>query len=328
MQEVGPDIYRIEITSRWPLIKPPVNLYVVAGCDGLLWDAGYGRKADVRRAVSGIEAVARNQKEKGRPFAITRLIPSHGHGDHFAGLSALRKHTGGRVLLTENLARKIKSADTYTKSWQTDTNPVSPRRSSGRKVFAMKLDRVQEALFGMAYLPDPDRIIPETTTLSVGGRVWQIFPIPGHADDHLALYNAETGILMTGDHVMPRLTPWMGPPRSSIRAYEASLIRLLQLPKLTRLLPAHGSPVDRAEERIQDALAHSKKRTERVFRMVNENNPDGLSFKEVVLRVYPVASRTTRISGEGWILLTLQELVDSGRIKAASRNGDWRFLPI
>jgi len=53
--------------------------------------------------------------------------------------------------------------------------------------------------FGVAASPNG------TAALDLGGRVIDVLPIPGHHDTHIALYDRNTQILLTGDTVYPGL---------------------------------------------------------------------------------------------------------------------------
>ncbi len=60
-------------------------------------------------------------------------------------------------------------------------------------------------------------------SIDLGGRVIDILHIPGHQPAHLAYYDRQTGILLTGDHLYPgRLYV------SDFAAYEASTRRLVE----------------------------------------------------------------------------------------------------
>lgn len=54
-----------------------------------------------------------------------------------------------------------------------------------------------KAFFGFRNWPE------EIRTIDLGGRVMDIVPIPGHTDDSIALYDRNTGVLLTGDTVYP-----------------------------------------------------------------------------------------------------------------------------
>jgi glyoxylase-like metal-dependent hydrolase (beta-lactamase superfamily II) len=73
--------------------------------------------------------------------------------------------------------------------------------------------------------------------LELGGRTVDVIPTPGHHDTHLAFYDARTGILFSGDFLMPgRLLI------DDVKAYRASagrVIEFLQSRPLTHILGGH-----------------------------------------------------------------------------------------
>ena len=59
--------------------------------------------------------------------------------------------------------------------------------------------------------------------LDLGGRILDIIPIPGHQESHVAIYDRQTRVLLTGDTLYPgRLYVWDWP------AYRASISRLVE----------------------------------------------------------------------------------------------------
>ena len=69
----------------------------------------------------------------------------------------------------------------------------------------------------------PSAIQDGAGSIDLGGRVIDILHIPGHQPAHLAYYDRQTGILLTGDHLYPgRLYV------SDFAAYEASTRRLVE----------------------------------------------------------------------------------------------------
>ena len=59
--------------------------------------------------------------------------------------------------------------------------------------------------------------------LDLGKRVLDIIPLPGHTKDSIAVYDRETGILLTGDSVYPGR---ISIPQSDIAMFKASHARL------------------------------------------------------------------------------------------------------
>ncbi len=48
MEEVAEGIFRITEKGSCGAIKPSVNIYIIPGSNGLVYDAGYGTIRDVR----------------------------------------------------------------------------------------------------------------------------------------------------------------------------------------------------------------------------------------------------------------------------------------
>jgi len=48
MEEVFPDIFLIKQKGSFGQIKPTENIYILAGHDGIIYDAGYGSRKTVK----------------------------------------------------------------------------------------------------------------------------------------------------------------------------------------------------------------------------------------------------------------------------------------
>ena len=55
--------------------------------------------------------------------------------------------------------------------------------------------------------PDPTRRVKHGAPVQLAGRTWLAIHTPGHTLDHLCLYDPEHGVLLSGDHVLPSITP-------------------------------------------------------------------------------------------------------------------------
>jgi len=69
---------------------------------------------------------------------------------------------------------------------------------AGSTIVALNIAAVQAA-FGIATWPTTQG------TLDLGGRVLDVLAIPGHEAQHIALYDRQTGLLLTGDTLYPGL---------------------------------------------------------------------------------------------------------------------------
>jgi glyoxylase-like metal-dependent hydrolase (beta-lactamase superfamily II) len=77
----------------------------------------------------------------------------------------------------------------------------------------------------------------------------------GHAPEHVALYNAATNVLISGDMVLPRISTNvsvfdMEPEANPLQLYLDSLGKYEGLPDDVLILPSHGRPFRNIHTRI------------------------------------------------------------------------------
>jgi glyoxylase-like metal-dependent hydrolase (beta-lactamase superfamily II) len=129
------------------------------------------------------------------------------------------------------------------------------------------------ATAGWQPLREGDVVVAGTSRL-------RVIETPGHAADHVCLFDDITGDLFAGDMVIAGTTVLV-PPREkggSMRDYLASLARLRDL-DAARILPGHGPAVDRPRERIATIIEHRLMREAQVVACLN----DGLTEPRAIV---------------------------------------------
>jgi glyoxylase-like metal-dependent hydrolase (beta-lactamase superfamily II) len=172
--------------------------------------------------------------------------------------------------------------------------------------------------------------------LRINGRAWKIIPVPGHCDDDIALFNPDTGILLSGDLVFRTVPTWLGPNRSDLALYLDSLERIQRLPGLKRILPAHGSPIENPGKTLARALELSNERTAQVAAIVAAAGEKGICFRGIYHQLNPKSSRgivlriahalgvRPALSG-GWIAVRLKYLKEQAQVEAFPWKGQVWF---
>ncbi len=100
-------------------------------------------------------------------------------------------------------------------------------------------------------LPQPDCSFDEQVTVEFGDHELLIVAAPGHAPDHCALYEPESGLLFAGDMLSDLEIPMV---MDSFAAYRQTMSRLAGL-QVRVLVPGHGTPTADPVE-ISDRFAH------------------------------------------------------------------------
>ncbi len=117
-----------------------------------------------------------------------------------------------------------------------------------------------------------------------GDLTLQVVHTPGHAPDHIALWNAESRTVFTGDLIVLGSTvviPASG--GGDLRDYLASLQKILALAP-ARVLPAHGDPIEDPSTIIHQYLAHRQQREQQVLTALDEGRETIDAMVEAIYR--------------------------------------------
>jgi glyoxylase-like metal-dependent hydrolase (beta-lactamase superfamily II) len=139
-----------------------------------------------------------------------------------------------------------------------------------------------------AYAFDPRLVrgaqpLADSATVPVTGLRVTALHLPGHSSDHLCLEVAETGAVLTGDHILGVGTTVIAWPDGDLEQYLASL-QALRRREPRVLYPGHGETIENPIARIDELAAHRAQRTEQIqaaLRAGADTVPD------IVTRVYP-----------------------------------------
>ena len=333
MREVYPGIFLIKEKGTFGVIKPPENIYVLAGSDGIIYDAGYGTKRVVKYLIKELKEIENYFEEQNKEFKLTRILVSHCHPDHFSGLKRIRKALGINIVLTKKSQEIIKDKKSYIETFETDAYEDNLRirkkatgkiinflRNVGSRLFYRRI-------FGASYIDDPEDVIEDNSEILINGESWKVFPSPGHAIDHISLYNEDKGILFSGDNILRSITTWLGPPNSNIAEYVETIKKVEKLSNLKLILAAHGSPIENPKERIAEILTHRKDREKQVSDIIYNNSENGISPKEIIRAIYPNNSRFLHQLARGWVVLTLKLLENKNLIRRVDTKKKILFFP-
>jgi len=153
-----------------------------------------------------------------------RLVLTHAHADHVAGLAAVRsRYPGLEILIHEAEA-----------DWPGDPN--------------LNLS----ALMGVPVsAPGPTGLLHDGDRLELGGRTFQVIHVPGHSPGGIALYDAAAGLALVGDALFAGSIGRTDFPGSDHDTLIRSIRqRLYALPGETVIHPGHGpgSTIEREKQ--------------------------------------------------------------------------------
>ncbi|MGH9576255.1 MAG: MBL fold metallo-hydrolase, partial [Terriglobales bacterium] len=143
----------------------------------------------------------------------------------------------------------------------------------------------------------------------------RVIHTPGHASNHLCYLLEETKMLFTGDHVMQGSTVVINPPDGDMRAYLASLEKLLA-EDIAIVAPGHGYLIGAAHKEVRRLIAHRLAREAKVAAALGRRAEATLEellpevYDDVSPKLYPVAARS--------LSAHLDKLVADGRARQAA----------
>jgi glyoxylase-like metal-dependent hydrolase (beta-lactamase superfamily II) len=110
-------------------------------------------------------------------------------------------------------------------------------------------------------MPRRYRRIMDGDRIRIGGRDWRVIVGYGHAPEHVSLYCADIGVLISGDMVLPRISTNISvfdyePESNPLPLYLRSLDRYEGIADDTLVLPSHGRPFKGLHQRIAQQHAH------------------------------------------------------------------------
>ena len=180
---------------------------------------------------------------------VVGVVVTHMHADHH-GLSArVKQETGAWIAMhpAERDALPSSLRETVESSFDHDW-----LKSSGVPAdIAAKLEFTPDAMKPFMDLAQPDLLLADGDFVPHGDRRLRAVWTPGHTPGHICLYDEAKDVLLTGDHVLPRISPTIGMTIGDddpLSSYVSSLekierVRLRGSPARPRIpLPRHRPP--------------------------------------------------------------------------------------
>ncbi|WP_405718446.1 MBL fold metallo-hydrolase [Streptomyces sp. NBC_01537] len=248
---VRPGVHRVPLPLPDDGLRA-VNVYVLEQDDGglVLIDGGWA-VPEARKALEDALASLGHDLT-----AITDILVTHIHRDHYTQAVELRRLLGSRVHLGSGERPGLEAlADLRTDQ---PVGSLDTLRRAGAGELADRVAAMDHGGFDQALWEAPDRWL-EAEELRFGDHTLRVIPTPGHTRGHVVYLDQARGLLFSGDHVLPHITPSigfeLGGPGLPLGDYLASL-RLMTTLADARLLPAHGPVGDSVHGRVAELLAH------------------------------------------------------------------------
>jgi glyoxylase-like metal-dependent hydrolase (beta-lactamase superfamily II) len=142
--------------------------------------------------------------------------------------------------------------------WRTDGQRLRPPFKA-----RMRMQVMRKIASGFIRTPKPTRRVEDSEVIQLAGREWISIHTPGHTNDHLCLFDPAEGVMLSGDHVLPTITPHisgMVGGDDPLNEFFRSLEKVAEFEGVTQVLPAHGHPFDDLAKRTKEIRQHHEER--------------------------------------------------------------------
>jgi glyoxylase-like metal-dependent hydrolase (beta-lactamase superfamily II) len=198
-EKVLPGVYRLRLPLPWPGV-PHCNAWAVADGDGfVLFDTGMHQPdslANLERALAMCNL----------RLADARLVVcTHAHSDHCGQAPTIAEAAGCEVWMHPNHAHLTRMVE--------DPDAVFDRRVEVARQSGVPEEPLQRYASerssrgtGIAGPINPDRDLVAGVTVSTDLGEWVAYETPGHAPSHVCLFQPERRVLISGDHLLGRIS--------------------------------------------------------------------------------------------------------------------------
>jgi glyoxylase-like metal-dependent hydrolase (beta-lactamase superfamily II) len=259
---VLPGLWRLRLPLPWPGV-PHGNAYAVAAGDGVvLVDTGIHEPGAMRQLERALDQAGLSLEH------IRLVVCTHAHSDHYGLAGPILQAAGCELWIHPNHAHMTRAADDPDRMLE---RRIEIARQSG--VPAQALARYEDSRrgqgIGVAEVVLQDRDLVNGVEIDTDLGTWQVHETPGHAPSHVVLHQPERGLLLSGDHILGRVSLYYDygytpdPAGEFLRSLDVVDGLDVQL-----VLSGHGRPVRDAPALVEANRRAVNERVDRVRRAI------------------------------------------------------------
>lgn len=263
VERIGPGLWSIPV----PIPDNPLGytlVYLVeSGAGPVLIDAGWDAPASWRALAEGLKSAGTSAAD------VYGVLVTHHHPDHYGLAGRVREESGAWIALhpadTEVMRRMHGEAEPGGADRRLERLRNMLRASGAPEDEVARLRAWPGGQPGS--WPVPDRELADGDLADVPGRRLRALWTPGHSPGHTCFCLEDDGRLLSGDHLLPAITPHIGlfggQDADPLRDYLSSLERIAGL-SIAEVLPAHQYRFTGAPARAAEIAAHHETRLDEV----------------------------------------------------------------
>jgi glyoxylase-like metal-dependent hydrolase (beta-lactamase superfamily II) len=282
-ERVLPGVFRLRLPLPWPGV-PHCNAWALADGEGfVLVDTGMHQPDSLPHLERALEMCGLRLRD------ARLVVCTHAHSDHYGQAASVVQRAGCELWMHPDHKHMLRMAEGPQAMLARRLEVARQSGVPAEPLRAYAAERNSRGT-GIAGVIEPDRaLLPGVVVPSdLGG--WTVHETPGHAPSHVCLFQPERRLLISGDHLLGRISLYfdygytpdpVGEFLSSLGVVEKLGARLC--------LPGHGRTFADVQAHIQ---GNRKLVAERLADVLAAVAVEPLSAFEVVPHVYGDALST------------------------------------
>jgi glyoxylase-like metal-dependent hydrolase (beta-lactamase superfamily II) len=269
VERVRPDLWSVPVPIPDNPLRYTLTYLIAAGNDLVVVDPGWNTEPTWLALTAGLTAAGASAAD------VTGVVVTHIHPDHH-GLSARLRDASGAWVAMHPAERDTLAAVRWqgAQTMQDDAAWLAQCGvPAGEADGLMMADESEHPFTSMA---SPDVLLDHGDLVPLPGRTLRAVWTPGHTPGHLCLHEENEDVLLTGDHVLPRISPNIGLQPHAADPPLAAYLRSLEFVAgydSAEVLPAHEYRFHGLADRVRMLLAHHERRCDEVIAILHRLGP-------------------------------------------------------
>ncbi|MBT2597864.1 MBL fold metallo-hydrolase [Arthrobacter sp. ISL-72] len=262
VEQVRKGVWSIPVPFPNHPMRYTLSYLLLGADDAVLVDPGWASDVGWQHLAAGLAQADVGFSE------LTGVVVTHRHADHLGLAARVREASGAWVALGEHEtlgvptdgddAARIAEDRSLLRLWGVPENRldevvVDPKRLTAR---------------GLA---EPDLRFAGDTLVPAAGLRLRVVATPGHTPGHICLVDEARGLIFSGDHVLPRITPnisfEISGPVNPLEDYYESL-NLIGFEDDMEVCPAHEYRFSGMRRRVDQLQADNRARSAEVVKIL------------------------------------------------------------
>jgi glyoxylase-like metal-dependent hydrolase (beta-lactamase superfamily II) len=268
VERIKEDVWSIPVPFPGNPMRYTLSYLLFGDDDAVLVDPGWDSDAGMDHLTIGLRHAGIGLTD------LTGIVATHYHSDHLGMAGRLRAASGAWVALGDREVRRLTASDDLDRVLLSDREALTSWGVPPGRLAEVAIDR--RTLIHLRNLADPDLRLVDGSRVPAKGLDLRVVTTPGHSPGHICLLDEPDGLIFSGDHVLPRISPHIAlelpGPANPLADYYDSL-DLIGFEDEMEVCPAHEYRFRGMQRRVEQLVEHNRERSAEVLRVLDGHRP-------------------------------------------------------